>query len=52
MKLNLLFVIMYVLTLLVYPIVFMYDKLRQLSMPKENVSPVDFLVNASATPGE
>lgn len=52
MKLNLLFVIMYVLTLLVYPIVFMDNKLRQLSAPKENVSPADFLVNASAAPGE
>lgn len=35
MKLNLLFVIMYVLTLLVYPIVFMYNKLYQLSISKK-----------------
>lgn len=30
MKLNLLFGIMYVFTLLVYPIIFMYNKLGQL----------------------
>ena len=52
MKLNLLFVIMYVLTLLAYPIVFMYSKLYQLSMPKESISLTNLLVNVSATPGE
>jgi len=31
MKLNLLFVIMYILTLLAYPIVFVYSKLFQFS---------------------
>jgi NADH:ubiquinone oxidoreductase subunit 3 (subunit A) len=34
MKLNLLFIVMDLLTLLAYPVVFVYSKLRQLSKPK------------------
>ena len=36
MKLNLLFTVMYVLTLLAYPIVFVHGKLRQFSKLKES----------------
>jgi NADH:ubiquinone oxidoreductase subunit 3 (subunit A) len=34
MKLNLLFIVMDLLTLLVYPIVFAHGKIRQFSRPK------------------
>ena len=40
MKLNLLFIVMDMLTLLAYPIVFVYGKLRQFSKSKENVTSV------------
>lgn len=36
MKLNLLFIVMDVLTLLVYPIMFMYGKMRLILKPKES----------------
>jgi hypothetical protein len=35
MKLNLLFIVMDLLTILAYPIVFLHGKLRQLPKPKE-----------------
>jgi len=35
MKLNLLFIVMDLSTLLAYPLVFMYSKLRQFSKSKE-----------------
>ena len=35
MKLNLLFIVMDLLTILAYPFVFVYDKLRQFSKLKE-----------------
>ena len=38
MKLNLLFIIMDLLTLLAYPIVFFCGKLRQLSKSKEGLA--------------
>ena len=37
-RLNLLFIAMDLLTLLVYPIVFVYEKLRQFSKSKEGIS--------------
>ncbi len=37
MKLNLLFIVMDLLTLLAYPIVFAHGKLRQFAKPKEGV---------------
>lgn len=50
MKLNLLFAIMYVLTVLAYPIVFMYSKLyQQIQMLKEIVNPTNLLVAVSVT---
>jgi len=39
MKLNLLFIIMDLLTLLAYPIVFVHGKIRQFVKLKENISP-------------
>ncbi len=41
MKLNLLFIIMDLLTLLAYPIVFIYGLLRRFSRLKENIVPVN-----------
>jgi hypothetical protein len=41
MKLNLLFFVMDLLTILAYPIVFLHGKLRQLSKPKENIALVN-----------
>jgi len=38
MKLNLLFFVMDLLTILAYPIVFLHGKLRQFSNPKEGVT--------------
>jgi hypothetical protein len=35
MKLNLIFIVMDLLTLLAYPIVFVHGKIRQFSRPKE-----------------
>lgn len=53
MKLNLLFAIMYVLTVLAYPIIFMYNKLyQQLLMLKENINPTKLLVTVSVTQDE
>lgn len=38
MKLNLIFIVMDLLTILAYPIVFVYDKLRQSSKLKESTT--------------
>jgi hypothetical protein len=38
MKLNLLFIVMDILTILAYPIVFAHGKLRQLAKPKEGIT--------------
>jgi hypothetical protein len=43
-KLNLLFIGMDLLTLLVYPIVFVYGKLSQFSRLPENIAPGNLLV--------
>ncbi len=45
MKLNLLFIVMYLFTLLVYPLVFMHGKLLQFSKAR------NVLVIAPAMPG-
>ena len=42
MKLNSLFIVMDLLTLLAYPIVFVHGKLRQISKPKESINPANF----------
>jgi NADH:ubiquinone oxidoreductase subunit 3 (subunit A) len=44
MKLNLLFIVMDLLTVLAYPIVFIYAKLRQFSRSEERIPPVSLLV--------
>jgi hypothetical protein len=46
MKLNLLFIVMDLLTILAYPVVFVYGKLRQFSKMKESVPPDNLLVTA------
>jgi hypothetical protein len=43
MKLNLLFIVMDLLTLLAYPIVFVHGKLRQFSKLKEGIPQVNLL---------
>ena len=51
MKLNLLFIMMDLLTLLAYPIVFMHSKLRQLSNSREGTPLANLLVTVPVTPG-
>ena len=46
MKLNLLFIVMDLLTILAYPFVFVYGKLRQFSKFKESAAPINLLVTA------
>ena len=49
MKLNLLFIVMDLLTLLAYPFVFIYGKLRQFSKLKESNVLANLLVTDPAT---
>jgi hypothetical protein len=51
MKLNLLFVIMYALTLLAYPIVLIYSKIHRLSISKESINLANLLITDSIGPG-
>ena len=51
MKLNLLFIVMDLLTLLAYPIVFVHGKLRQVSKSKESTTLANVLVTVPITPG-
>ena len=51
MKLNLLFIVMDLLTLLAYPIVFVYGKLRQFSKSKESLLLANSLVPVPVTSG-
>jgi len=44
MKLNLFFTIMDLLTLLAYPIIFMYGKVKMFSSSRENVALANILV--------
>jgi hypothetical protein len=46
MKLNLLFIVMDLLTVLAYPVVFVHGKLRQFSKIKERIAPNKVLVAA------
>jgi hypothetical protein len=46
MKLNLLFIVMDLLTILAYPIVFVHGKLHQFSKVKEHISPNKLLATA------
>ena len=47
MKLNLLFIVMDLLTLLAYPILFVHGKLRQFSRSNDNITLVNLLVTGS-----
>ena len=46
MKLNLLFIVMDLLTILAYPIVFVHSKLRQFSKLKESTALNNLLITA------
>ena len=50
MKLNLLFIVMDLLTILAYPIVFMHGKLRWFSIPKESIPLTNLLVPVAIAP--
>lgn len=50
MKLNFLFIVMDVLTVLAYPIVFVHCKLRQFSKPRETVRLTNLLVIVPVVP--
>ena len=50
MKLNFLFIVMDLLTLLAYPIVFVHGKLHQFYKSKESVPLANILVTASVMP--
>ena len=52
MKLNLFFVLMYVLTLLAYPIVFVYSKLLLFSKSIENITLTNMVVKSSSHPSD
>jgi hypothetical protein len=51
MKLNLLFIVMYLLTVLAYPVMFVYGKLSQLSGSKEGIPLADLLAPVTVRPG-
>ena len=51
MKLNLFFIVMDLLTILAYPIVFVYGKLRRFSKLKESVTLTNLAVTGSVTRG-
>jgi hypothetical protein len=51
MKLNLLFILMDLLTVLAYPVVFMHGKLHKFSKLEDGISPVNFLLLIPAEAG-
>jgi hypothetical protein len=52
MKLNLIFVVMELLTLLAYPIVFVQSKLRRFSKSKERIPVPNLLMVVPVRPGK
>jgi hypothetical protein len=52
LKLNFLFIVMDLLTLLVYPLVFVHGKLRQFSKSKESIPLANLLVTVPVTSGK
>ncbi len=50
-KLTMLFIVMDLLTLLAYPIIFAYGKLRQLSKPKAGIVQAKLLITGSTSSG-
>jgi hypothetical protein len=51
MKLNLLFIVMDLFTILVYPFVFMHGKLLQFSTVRQNIRLANVLVTGVVAPG-
>lgn len=51
MKLNLLFILMGLLTLLAYPFVFVHGKIHRFSKLRENATPANVLLSGSLIPG-
>jgi len=51
MKLNLLFIVMDLLTLLAYPILFVHGKIRQFSRQKENMALANSIITGSVAAG-
>jgi len=51
LKLNLLFIVMDLLTLLAYPIVFVHSRLRQFSKSKESIQLANLLGTGLITAG-
>jgi hypothetical protein len=51
MKLNLLFILMDLLTVLAYPVVFMHGKLRKFSKLEDGNSPINILLQIPAEAG-
>jgi hypothetical protein len=49
-KLNLIFIVMDLLSLLVYPIIFTHGKLRQFSRSRENIALTNVLTTGSVVP--
>ncbi len=52
MKLNLLFIVMDLLTVLAFPIVFVHGKLRQFSKSKESIPLANLFAVVPVTPGK
>jgi hypothetical protein len=52
LKLNFLFIVMDLLTLLAYPLVFVHGKLRQFSKSKEGILVTNLLVTVPVTLGK
>jgi hypothetical protein len=50
MRLNLLFIVMYLLTLLAYPLVFVHGKLRRFSNSKVSIPLANLLATVPVTP--
>ncbi len=51
MKLNFIFIVMDLLTILAYPVVFVHGKLRQSLKSKENAAPKKLLATDSTVAG-
>lgn len=49
-KLNLIFIVMDLLSLLAYPIIFAHGKLRQFARSRENSAPANVLATGSVEP--
>ena len=52
MKLNLIFILMQLITLLAYPIVFVQSKLRPFSRSRESIPVPDLPIIVPVTPGK